>query len=73
MSKTEKLVVVLTNFLSITEASMEDILQPLIKILCIHHLFRFQKNIYKTSILIDLSSEVNAMTPVCTAKLGFKV
>lgn len=43
------------------------------KILYIHYLLYFQKDPQETRVLINLSSEINAMIFVYVAKLGFKV
>ena len=52
---------------------MEDTSRPLERVPCIHHPLRFRKNLRKTRALIDLGSEVNAMTPAYVAKLGLGV
>ena len=52
---------------------MEDTSRPLERVPCIHHPLRFQKDLRKTRVLIDLGSEVNAMTPAYAAKLGLGV
>lgn len=70
---TKKLVAVLATSTLMTKARMEDILQPLEKVLYIHYLLCFLKNLYKISTLIDLGNEVNIMTFAYAAKLGLKV
>ena len=70
---TKRLVAVLATSTLVIKASMEDSLQPLKKIPYIHHPLRFQKDPHKDKALIDLSNEVNTMTPVYAAKLGLKV
>ena len=69
----KKLVVVLATSLSVTVASIEDILWLLEKVLCIHYLLRFQKDLRETRALINSGSEINAMTPAYIAKLGLEV
>ena len=43
------------------------------RLLCIYYLLRFQKHIASIRALIDLGSEVNAMTPAYATKLSLKV
>ena len=43
------------------------------RVLYIHYLLRFQKDNASVKALVDLGSEVNAMTPAYAAKLGLKV
>lgn len=46
---------------------------PLLKrVLCIYYLVQFKKDQTKVWALIDFGSEVNAMTPAYTKKLGFQ-
>lgn len=73
MSKANKLAVVLVAFLLVIEANMEDILRLLEKILCIHYLLHFKKDLYEIRALINLSSEVNTITPAYATKLGLKI
>lgn len=73
VSKAKKLVIVLATSLLLTEASMKDTLWPLEKVLCIYHSFCFQKNLYKIRVLINSSSEINAIILTYIAKLGLKV
>ena len=40
---------------------------------CIYYPLRFRKNTEGVRALVDSGSEVNAITPTYTAKLGFKV
>lgn len=63
----------MATFLLVTAASMEKILQLLRKVLCIYYPFQVQKNLRKTSALIDLSSKVNARILAYAAKLSLKV
>ena len=70
MYKAKKLAVVSATSSSVTTASIEDTLQPLKRVPCIYHLLRFRKDLCETRALIDLSSEVNAITPAYAAKLG---
>ena len=58
------------TFLLVTETNKEVTLE---RVLCIHYPLRFQKDIACVRALVNLSSEVNAMTPTYAAKLGFKV
>ena len=71
--QSQKLAVISATSLSVTVASMENTLWPLERVLCIHHWLRFQKDLRKTKALIDLSDEVNTMTPAYAVKLGLKV
>lgn len=73
MSKAKKLIIVLVTFLLVTEASMEDTLWPLERVLYIHHTLRLQKELPETKTLINSNNEVNTMSPVYVAKLGLKV
>ena len=54
------------------ETSKEEYMS-LEQVLCIHYLLRFQKDIAGIRALVDLGSEVNAITLAYIAKLGFKV
>ena len=58
--------------MSVTEASKEDYVS-LEWMPCIYYLLRFQKDTAGIKALIDLGSEVNAMTPAYVLKLGLKV
>lgn len=60
----------MATFLSMTETSKKDEV-ALKQILCIYYLLRFWKNTADTKGLIDSDSEVNAITPAYTSKLGF--
>ena len=73
MCKAKKLAVVLATSSSVTATSMLNTLWPLERVPYIHHLLHFQKNLREIRVLIDLSSEVNAMTPAYAAKLGLRV
>lgn len=55
------------------EASIKDILPPLGKVLYIHFLFFFQKNLHKTRALIDLNSKINITPLAHSAKLDLKI
>lgn len=63
----------MATFLLVTEVSMENTLHLLKKILYIHYLFCFQKDLYKTKALFNLDSEINAVTSTYIAKLGLKI
>ena len=52
---------------------MEDILQLLEQFPCIYQPLRFRKDLCEIRALIDLGSEVNAIIPAYTVKLGFEV
>ena len=52
-------------------ASMEDNPLALNRVPCIHYPIRFKKN--EVRALIDLGSEINAMTPEYAPKLGLKI
>ena len=68
----QKLVLVLATSLLVTEASKkEDV--SLKQVPCIHYLLCFQKDIIGIKALIHSDSEVNAITPAYTSKLGLKV
>ena len=69
----KKLVIVLTTSSLVTAASMGDTLWPLENIQYIYYPLRFRKDLRKTRALINLGSEVNAMTPAYAAELGFGV
>lgn len=56
-----------------TEANIENILQPLKRVSYIYYLLCFWKDLHKTKTLFDLGSEVNAITLAYAAKLGLKV
>ena len=73
MYKAKKLAIVSATSLSVTVTSIEDILRPLERVPYIHHPLYFQKDLQETRALIDLGSEINAMTPAYAAKLGFEV
>lgn len=65
----QKLVLVLKISLLVTGASKKATLEP---ILYIHYSIQFWRDkIYNVLALIDLESEVNAMSPAYTQKLGF--
>ena len=70
MSRAKKLVLVLATSLSVTETNKEVTLE---RVPCINYPLYFQKDIAGVRALVDLGSEVNAMTPAYTAKLGLKV
>ena len=70
MSKAKKLVSVSATFSSVTETSKGDDV-PLQRVLCVHYPIRFKKK--EVWALIDLGSEVNAMTPADTSRLGLRV
>ena len=53
-----------------TETNKEVTLE---QVPCIHYLLHFWKNTVGVRALVDLGSEVNAMTPTYIAKLGLKV
>ena len=72
MSRAKKLVLVLTNSLSVTETNMKDEV-TLKRVLYIHYLLRFWKDITDMRALIDSNSKINAITPAYTLKLGLKV
>ena len=55
-----------------TEASREDDDMALARVPCIHYPLRFRKDTHKLRALLDLGSEVNAMTPAYASKLGPK-
>ena len=61
MSRTKKLVSVLTTSLSVIGASIEKLVF-LERVLCIYYLLRFRKDTTGVRALIDSSSEVNAMS-----------
>ena len=62
----------LGNLLSMTEASKEGHVS-LEWVLCIYYPFYFRKNTIGVRALIDSGSEVNAIIPAYTSKLGLKV
>ena len=69
-SEAKKLVSVLATFLSVIETNKELTLE---RMPCIYYQLRFRKDIAGVGALVDLGSEVNAMTPAYAAKLGLKV
>ena len=73
MYRAKKLAVISATSLLVTAASMENTLRLLERVLCIHHLLHFQKDLQETRVLIDLGNEVNAMTPTYATKLGLKI
>lgn len=65
----QKLELVLKISLLVTGASKKATLEP---ILCIHYSIQFWRDkIHNVLALINLKSEVNAMSPAYTQKLGF--
>ena len=68
----KKLVSVSATFLSIIEASKEEHVS-LEQVPCIHYLLCFHKDTVGVRPLIDLGSEVNAMSPAYALKLDLKV
>ena len=70
LSSDKKLVSVSTISLSVTKTNKEDYV-PLERLSCFHYLIWFKKN--EIQALIDLDSEVNAMTPAYASRLGLKV
>ena len=70
LSGAKKLVSVLANFLSLNETNKKVTLE---RVPYIHYLLRFRKDTAGVRALVDLGSEVNAMTPVYSAKLGLQV
>lgn len=69
VSNLQKLTSVLTTSFSIAGANIEDNL--LNWVFCIYYLNQFKEN--KMQALINLSSEINAMTLEYTLNLGLKV
>ena len=67
----KKLVSVSATSLSMTKTSKKDVV--LDRIPCIHYLVYFWKDQDEVLALLDLESEVNAMTPAYTSKLGLTV
>ena len=61
---------VLANLLLVTETNKEVTLE---RVPYIHYLLRFQKDTAGIRALVNLGSEVNAMTPAYVAKLDLKV
>lgn len=55
------------------KASIKNILYPLEKVLYIYYLFRFQKDLHETKVLIDLGNKINIMTLAYAAKLDLKI
>lgn len=51
----------------------DNLILPLEHKLYLHYTILFKRNYVKTQALIDFGSKINAMTPVYTSKLGFKV
>ena len=72
ISKAKKLVLILATSLLVTEASKEEHVY-LERVPYIHYPLCFQKDTTGIIFMIDLSSEVNAMTPAYASKLGLKV
>ena len=70
LSGAKKLVSVLATSSSVTETNKQVTLEW---VLCIHYLLRFQKDTAGIRALVDLGSEVNAITPAYVAKLGLEV
>lgn len=71
LSKTKKLLLVLTIFTSITKTN-KKIKMVLKKILYIYYPLHFYKNKKnKMQILIDFKSKINAIMTAFTSKLGF--
>ena len=68
----KKLVSVLATSSSMTETRKEDDV-TLERVPCIHYLLHFWKDTADVRALIDSGSEVNAMTPAYTSKLGLRV
>ena len=72
LSRAKKLVSVSATSSSVTETSKEDDV-VLERVPCIHYPLRFRKDTAGVRALVDLGSEVNAMTPAYAAKLGLYV
>ena len=72
MSCAKKLVSVLATSSSVTEASNEEHV-TLERVPYVYYPFRFWKDTAIVTAQIDLGSEVNAMTPAYTSKLGLRV
>lgn len=54
------------------EDEAKSVIVTLEKVQCIHYPLCFWKNIADIRVLINLSSEINTMTPVHALKLGLK-
>ena len=72
MSRAKKLVLVLGTSSSVIETSKEEHVN-LERVSCVHYPLRFRKDTADVRALIDSGSEVNAMTPAYTSKLGLRV
>ena len=72
MSRAKKLVSVPVTFSSMTKASKEEHV-TLERVPCVHYPLHFRKNTADVRALIDSGSEVNAMTPAYSSKLGLWV
>ena len=70
MPRAKKIVLVLATSSSLTETNKEVTLE---RVPYIHYSIRFQKDTTGFRALVDLGSEVNAMTPTYAAKLRLKV
>ena len=70
LSEAKKLVSVSTTSTLVTETNKEVILE---RVPYVHYPLRFWKDTIGIRALVDLGSEVNAMTPTYAAKLGLKV
>ena len=68
----KKLVSVLATSAPTTEASKKDEV-VIERVPCIHYPLRFRKDPVGVRALINSGSEVNAMTPAYTSKLGLRV
>lgn len=73
VSKAKKSVIVLATSMLMIDASIDNTLWLLERVLCIHHLLYFRKNMYKTRALINSTNKVNTMIPAYAAKLGLKI
>ena len=69
---TKKLILVLANSSLVIETGKKNYV-TLERVPCIYYPLRFQKHTTDVKVLINLSSEVNAMTPAYTAKLHLKI
>ena len=72
MSRAKKLVLVSATFSLVTKANKEEHVF-LERVPCTYYPLRFCKGTAGVRVLIDSGSEVNAMSPVYTSKLGLKV
>ena len=68
----KKLVLVSTTTLLVTETSKKEFVS-LERVSCIHYPLHIRKDNADVRVLIDSSSEINAMTPAYASKLGLKV